>query len=279
MLKSWILILMFLSTLFSLSVNAQTTATGTSQIKAPAAVHMPSPWSLGLGLEYSENVSQVEDGPKESGMELAMTPGYKINDTFALSGAFSMIQSSTEDKKPMASNTQVILAMKGWELTPSIKTVHGTTLVLPTSQVSRETDKLQAAFGINSGIKMILHPKFEMTYRLGLTRNVHEFTINANGSANVEYRLSNSLNMKLVLTDKINIVATGVYRVGRTYQGFERTDFQFDGDINYDVLKSLSFNIGTSNAGPALKANGVDSNISVFDEKSTVWRVGVSTSI
>lgn len=270
---------MFLSTLYPLFVDAQTTAVGTVKSKTPAVSSAPSAWSLGLGLEYSENVAQVEDGPKDSGIEFAITPGYKINDTFALSGAFSMIQTSTEDKKPTASNTQTTLAMKGWELTPSIKTVHGATLVLPTSQVTRETDKLYAAFGVNSGVKMTMHPKFEMTYRLGLTRNFHEFNINANGSPNVEYRLTNSLNMKLILTDKINLVATGVYRMGRTYEGFERTDFQFDGDINLDVLESLSINIGTSNAGPALKANGVDSNISVYDEKSTVWRVGVSTSI
>lgn len=279
MLKSGSLILMFLSTLFSLSVTAQTTAAGTSKTKATSTAGTPSPWSLGLGLEYSENVSQVEDGPKESGMEMALTPGYKINETFTLSGAFSMIQMSTEDKKPTASNTQVLLAMKGWELTPSIKTVHSATLVLPTSQVSRETDKLQAAFGVTSGMKMTLHPKFETTYRLGLSRNIHEYNINANGSANVEYRLSNSLNIKLILTEKLNLVATGVYRIGRTYEGFERTDFQFDGDINYDVFESLSINVGTSNSGPALKANGVDSNISVYDEKSTVWRVGLSTSL
>lgn len=279
MLKSGNLILMFLSILFSLAAFAQNSANGTSSAKIPTAPPKPSAWSLGMGLEYSENVAQVEDGPKESGMELAITPGYKINDTFALSGAFSIIQASTEDKKPLASNTQIGLSMKGWNLNSSIQSVHGASLILPTSEVSQKTDKLLSAVGINSGLKMALHPKFEMTYRLGVTRSFHEFTINANGSANVEYRLSNSLNLKLNLTEKINVVTAGTYRIGRTYQGFERTDFTFDGDINYDAFENLSINLGTSNAGPALKANGVDSNISVYDEKSTIWRVGLSTSI
>ncbi len=279
MLESRILIIMLLSILFSLFVNAQTPPVATNTTKNSTATPNPAVWSLGLGLEYSENVAQVEDGPKESGMELAFTPGYVINDTFALSGAFSMIQMSTEDKKPMSSNTQVGLSMKGWDITKSIKTVHGATAVLPTSQTSREIDKLHSSIGISNGLKMTLHPKFELTYRLGLTRNFHEFTINANGSANVEYRLANTINMKLIATEKLNLTATGVYRLGRTYEGFQRSDFQFHGDINYDILDNLSVNLGSSNEGAALKANGVDSNISVYDEKSTVWRVGISTSI
>lgn len=279
MLKSRILILMLLSTLFSLIVNAQTTPSATNTTKKSTATPTPPAWSLGLGLEYSENVAQVEDGPKESGMELAFSPGFKVNDTFAMSGAFSLIQTSTEDKKPMSSNTQVGLSMKGWTLTNSMKSVHGATVVLPTSQTSQEVEKLHSSIAISNGLKMTLHPKLELTYLLGLSRNFHEFTINANGSANVEYRLANTLNMKLILTDKLNLAATGIYRMGRTYEGFQRSDFQFHGDINYDILDSLSVNLGTSNQGASLKANGVDSNISVYDEKSTVWRIGISTSI
>lgn len=279
MLKSLILILVLLSNLFSLFVNAQTTPTATSATKTSILNPTPADWTLGLGLEYSENIAQVEEGPKESGMELAFTPGYKINNTFTLNGEYSIIQTSTEDKKPMSSNTQAILRMKGWDLTDSIISVHSLTVVMPTSQTSREVDRLLSSFALSNGLKMTLHPKFELTYRLGLTRNFHEFTINAEGRANVEYRLANSLNAKLILTEKLNLVATGVYRLGRTYGGFQRSDFQFHGDINYDFNENLSVNLGTSNEGAALKANGVDSNISVYDEKSTVWRVGLSTSL
>lgn len=239
----------------------------------------PSGWSLDLGFEYSENVAQQEEGPKESGMELLLTPNYKINGTFSLGVKASIIQASTENKKPSLSNTQVILGMKGWALKDSMTTVHSAAAILPTSIVSREDDRLKSSISISNGLAWIATPRFIAIYKLGFSRNFHEFTINADGLANVEYRIAHSLDLKLMLTKKLYLTTIGVFRQGRTYQGFERQDFQFHGDINYDILDNLTMNVGTSNEGAAMKANGVDSNISVYDEKSTIWRFGISATL
>jgi hypothetical protein len=268
-----------LSLLMSSSASAQKTkpAAVATSTTAPAKIEQPqSAWTLGLGVEYSENAAQQEEGPKESGMELTIAPSLKINKSLSLGVKSSLIQASTEDKKPTLSNTQIGLGIKGWTLTDSISSVHSIATVLPTSIASKESDRLQSSLSITNGLAMIINPRFDLTFKLGLSRNFHEFTINADGRANVEYRLTQSLDLKLMLIQDLYLTTTGVLRQGRTYQGFERQDFQFHGDINYDFLENWTMNLGTSNVGPALKANGVDSNISVYDAKSTVWRFGIS---
>ena len=278
-----ILIAAALSILFTPEVFSQNAPkpapVATSTTISPAAKPDASAWSLGLGLEYSENVAQQEEGPKESGIELLIAPGLKINETFSAGLISSLLQASTGDKKPELSNTQLSLSMKGWAPSDAVTTLHSAATILPTSIASRETDRLKSSIGITNGLSIAVSPRFTVIYKLGLNRNFHEFTINADGRANVEYRLSNSLDLKLAITEKVSLVTTGIYRQGRTYQGFERQDFQFHGDINYDFLENLTMNVGTSNEGAAMKANGVDSNISVYDEKSTIWRFGISATL
>ena len=104
-----ILVATTLSILFTpeaFSKNAQLTPVATSKTTTPRIEAEPSAWSLGLGFEYSENVAQQESGPKESGMELLLAPGLKINETFSLAIKASIIQASTEDKKPEVSTPQ-----------------------------------------------------------------------------------------------------------------------------------------------------------------------------
>jgi hypothetical protein len=234
-------------------------------------------FSLGLGLEYSQKVAVEEVGSRESSTDLLIAPSYKINSTFTAAAKGVVSKENSGARQTTVSNTQILLAMKGFEISEGIESLHTLIGVLPTNEESQKQDRLKGAFGTTNGLKFT--SKYAtIKYLLNVSKNIHEFTVNAEGKPNIEYRIGNTLDLTIPVTEKISLSSAGVYRYGRTYKGFERTGFEINADINYDVSKELSMNLGTSNDGNALKANGVDSNISAYDENILVTRLGLSLS-
>ena len=257
----------------SLSQQQQTGSSAT-QIKK-TATEAKKDISLGLGLEYSQKTAVDEVGARENDFSVTIIPAYKINDTFAIGAKGIISKQNYGPGDTTYSNTTVSLSIKGFDLTENIKSVHSVGGALPTSKESQERDRLKGGVSISNGLSLDT-PIVKLKYLLALSRNFHEFTFNAEGSANVEYRIGHSVEGILSLTDIVSLSTTGIYRQGYTYGGKERYSFEIHGDINVDVAKGLTLNVGTSNDGSALKANGVDSNISAFNENTSVVRAGIS---
>jgi len=258
------------------SASANTVGTSTSQQSAQS-ISTPS-FSLVIGLEYSEKIAEDEKGAKESGTDLVISPAYKINHIFSSSITTVLSKSNNAAGETSVSDTQIGLGIKGFQIKESLVTLHSLSGVIPTSEKSKETDRLLGAFGISNGLRY-KNDIAQFEYKLGFSKNVHEFNINANNSPNIEYRLSNTVEVQTNLSTKFSLVGVGVYRIGRTYGGKERTSFEVHGDLLYEVSGKMSLNLGTSNVGSALKMNGVDSNITAYNDDTSVIRAGVSITL
>lgn len=231
--------------------------------------------SLDSSLEHSQRVAKDEKSKREGSLDLSLGVGYKINPTFRLSVRTYLSKPNTESQETEISNTQLGLGISGFDLNSNIRTIHSVAGVLPTSVKSREQDRLRGGVSVSNGLRY--QGSITMVqYLLGITENFHEFNVNALGSPNVQITLSNTLTMRIQLPNQFSLSAVGVYSSGRTYGNKERSSFQVHGDLNYDVTDKVTLNLGTSNAGQALKSNGVDSNISAFDEDSAVIRAGLT---
>lgn len=253
------------------------TTTGTSVVSV-SQPSLLSKFSLDSGFEYSQRVAQDERAKREESMDITLVPAFKINPSMKLSLRAVLSKGNTGSQETEVSDSILGLSIKGIELSPELRTLHSVSLVMPSSYKSREQDRLQSAIGISNGLHYA-NPFWDITYRLGYTEFFHEFNMNAAGSANVQRSLSNSLGITLKATEKFYISTLGVYRMGRTYRNKERSSFEVHGDLNYDVDSKMTLNLGTSNAGQALKANGVTSNISAYDEDKAVIRAGISISL
>ena len=161
------------------------------------------------------------------------------------------------------------------QLSENFRTIHSVAGIIPTSQDNQKVDRLLGGGAIKNGFAFD-YGKLNFKYSLTLSQNVHEFNMNAVGEPNIQYRIGHTLTFALFVTDHFYVTAEGILREGRTYGGFSRQAFGVDADLNYDVLKNLSINLGTSNEGSAFKSNGVDSNISAYNDNTSVVRAGVS---
>ncbi len=258
----------------SMSVSEQQTGSSVTEIKTDEAT-TPKSLSIGVGLEYSQKTAVDEKVARESDLSITFIPVYQINEIFSFGAKSIFIQENSGPKNSKLSNTSLTLGIKGIQLSEEVKTVHSLGGAIPTSEDSQKRDRYKGGFSVVNGLSFE-SALVKLKYALSLSRNIHEYTFNAEGTANIEYRLGHSLEGILQLTDLLSLSTVGVYRLGRTYGGFERTSFELHGDINLDVAPGLTLNVGASNDGDALKSNGVDSNISAFNPNTASVRAGVS---
>jgi hypothetical protein len=260
------------------TVNATSIApspVGTSVTAIEENLTRKSPFALNLALEMSEKIQKDEFTPKENSLTMTFEPIYKFSEIFVGSAKIAINQDNFGQHETTMSDGTIALGIKGYDFSPEFKTVHSLGTVVPVTEKSTETDRLQGTLSTSNGIAFSgLY--FNLTYKLGLVRFFHEFTQNAEGSPNLQYRISHLLDLKIPITDQFSLSTVGAYRTGWTYKGFERFGFIFDADLNYDLNKNLAIFIGTSTDGNALKSNGVDSNITVFDENTSSYRMGIS---
>lgn len=254
------------------------TQTQTSTTTVTPEDKTKSPLILELGIEYSQKIAKEEQGQRESSTDFQLAPAYKINPTFTAAGKIVFSKENSGARQSSSSNTTLTLGIKGIKINETLETLHSVGTVIPTNEDSIKRDHLKSSLAISNGLRWKTDLA-KVDYKLGLSKNFHEFTVNAEGSPNIEYRLTNSLEITVPLTDKFSVSTLGIYRLGRTYKGFERTSFEINADLIYDVLENLSINIGTSNDGNALKANGVDSNIQAYNENTSVIRAGLSLAL
>ncbi len=254
--------------------NSDFNTAQTSSVKIKDESYL-SKLSLELGLEFSETVAKDEKAKRPESMDLSLGVGYKIANRLKASVRGVLSKDNTGAGDTESSDTRVGLAARGIELSPKVTTLHSLSGVIPTSQRSKEQDRLQGAVSLSNGVHY-LGRLVDIQYRLGLNQNFHEYDFNAVGSPNIQQTISHSISTQVKITEKFYLTSLGVYRWGQTYGKKERSSYEVHGDLNYDITSKMSLNLGTSNAGQAFKANGVESNITAYDEDSAVIRVGIS---
>ncbi len=254
--------------------NSDFNSSQTSTVKVKDESYF-SKLSLESAFEFSQRVAKDEKAKRQESMDLSIGVGYKINNRLKASIKGVLSKDNTGADNTESSDTRVGLAVKGTELSPKVTTLHSLSGVVPTSQRSKEQDRLQGAVSLSNGLHY-LGSVTDIQYRLGLNQNFHEYDFNAVGSPNIQQTVSHSLSTQIKITEKFYITALGVYRWGQTYGKKERSTFEVHGDLNYDITNKMTLSFGTSNAGQAFKANGVESNITAYDEDSAVIRAGLS---
>jgi len=226
-------------------------------------------------IEYSQKIAEDQVGGREAGTDYTLGLGYRVNDLAAIKAKGILNKQDSGQKETTFSNTQIGLSIKGKKINEQLETVHALTGTLPTNKDSQQVDRLKGAIALANGLKYNgVH--VIATYLLGIAKNIHEYTVNADGTPNVEYTLTNSVELVFPLNDQFAISTSGLFKNGRTYGGYQRSAFAFSADLNYEIIKNFAVNLGTSNEGAAVKANGSDSNISAYDDKSSVYRLGLS---
>lgn len=228
-----------------------------------------------LVTEYTQAVVKEEQSEREAEWTLAFIPSYRINDLYTFSVKTALTKQLYGAEDIMASDTELNLRIKGYRFDSNWITYHSLATIVPTSVRSQETDRLNSAIILNNGIAFS-GDLFTAKYSLGVTKYFHEYSQNADGVFLPQYAIKNTLDLGVSLSDRLSLGLVGVYRIGFSYENDPRYIFEVYSDLSYKLSNQFIVNLGLSNSGNALAANGVDSNISIYAEESSFFRTGLT---
>lgn len=260
------------------STNAEgvTAATGTSVGNLSEAQSLVvSPFSLFLETEYSGNLYRENDPSREGSLGITLSPTYVVSDKLTFFALANVSQEQVNARNTTLSNTQVGASFLGFQLSEKTATLHSLTGVLPTNAELRKTDSYQGGMRLGNGIGAEAFG-ISAKYTFYVLRNFHEFNLTAEARANIQYSLQHRLEVAIPVVRRWSVDLSGSHRTGYTYRGANRFNYTFDSTLNYTAAPKWIVFVGTSTDAPALKANGTESNMKIFDEDRSYVRTGMN---
>ncbi|MGB0453763.1 MAG: hypothetical protein ACPGJV_08600 [Bacteriovoracaceae bacterium] len=146
-----------------------------------------------------------------------------------------------------------------------------TNALIPTNEDSRKGSSLVTSITTGPLLKIKTpSPKFGVSVRTQLRRNFFEFKTSQSESVNTHYSLTHRVDFSYRITDSLS-VSTLFLNSHHWNANSNRTPDTFTTvqSLNYSLDRTTSLSLGHEIADYTFKSDGVSSNISVFDRKSS----------
>lgn len=156
--------------------------------------------------------------------------------------------------------------------------------VIPMSKGSTKRDELQGslagsvAFGIIPDGIYKSDGVWSVLIGLSAGQNFYTYEENINGKVLNKYSSNQSMDISYSIAD-FSFSLSYLHRSRWTYQGNVRESFALGQEIGYSLNDNFAVNVGHSNEGAMIKANGYESNFDVIDENNSSVYMGISASM
>jgi hypothetical protein len=242
---------------------------------AKPKAEIPPIFSGFLLTSRSTSLYDFQDGSKSDGMDytfrlaakLGATSKYGVKLTAVYSDDLNNPESNDNLKDTNISLGRAPAPVGGYLLmSPSIG------VGLPTSKDSRDRQQLQAAGKL--GLATLVNPEKLMTglaimVNLVGTKNFHSYDTATDGKVNTAYSLLQNANF--VYTYKaVSLTLDFVHMNTWSYQDVMRDVFEMTQELGLAFNDNIAVAIGHTNGGSTLKADGVNSNVQVMNENTSM---------
>jgi hypothetical protein len=234
-------------------------------------------FSGNVSFAYSGNSYEENDPGASRSYGIESTLSYKLSEFWSVTSIIGGEKELVGRQEIHMSNTPIKLSYKRFVLLDVFKVENRLTATLPTNdEIARDTSYRG---GVNLGSDFKHEFKaipVDFVYGFGVTRNLHGYELDREGSPNIEYSIIHSIALVGHLGKKVNLLGAMSVKNGKTYVGAEKTTFLGKAGVEVEVTKSFSAGVEINNEGDALKADGRESNISLYNENTTVLGAGLS---
>jgi len=266
------------------TANATATNSSKSQQDSVKASQEKS-FSISGLLSRSRNLVDFKDGSRSDSLEVLVIPSFKTAiGKLSLRLAFAEDLNDSENTANGFADTIASYSLPPikW-VQPNFTTSLAFSLsgVAPTSKVSQKQTQLRGALStaVAAGISGETrdYGSFSAGLSISAGRSFHAYEEDINGAVLAQYSSNQILTAGYSIA-KFSFDFEFWNRSRWTYQNNVRQNFILSQELGYAVTPNFSVAIGHTNEGSALKANGQESNIELFDEdSSTIYgSLGVS---
>jgi hypothetical protein len=232
-----------------------------------------------LGLSSNLKTDASAEADRSTSIGLTLNKGISKNTSMSVIAGVE--QSFVAEKKTAVNNTVVQINRNGIPLTNSLKLKTGISATLPTNQDDREKATLRGGTGASLSLEQktsLFKKPATLNYGLGVLKNYHEYTRNSDLGSNLSHRIRYSATANIEATKNTSLSMSGYYQTGWTYDSALRTTFSIRETLSYMLNKNTEVSISHVNSANALEANGVDSNVSLYDENNSYVELGLSAT-
>jgi hypothetical protein len=258
------------------SSSASPESTSSMKVDVEEAKKLSERYHISLSVGGSSNMYKEDSLDREAESNVDIIPSVYLGQGFSTSGRLIVTKEETGARNTTVSNARINLNKAGPNIGRDFESRFTVAGVAPTNEESRKRDRLQGAGILATRIKGQATSILGLTYTLSAQQNSHEFTVNAEGSPLVQYTLTNALDLDIEILKDWNLGLSGYYRQGWTYQGSQRQTYGSEINLIHTVAKNWEISAGIANEGKAFKANGTESNITIYDQNTTVVQAAVT---
>lgn len=223
-------------------------------------------------LDYKSNLRERDSADYADASTLTLVPTWNLKNENSISILTEFNKDFQGEERFEVASANIIYGLKKksfeWMDLPS-----SARLILPASE------ELKDRQGLKVGVAIDVTPKlnaealgligWSLSARTRITKNFHDFETATNGQSNIEYAISERVDVGYDITEKWSLGTTIIYAISQTYKQNKQESFSWSQEIAFAVNTAATIGVGHSNEGGLLKPNG-DSNVSLFDENSSI---------
>jgi hypothetical protein len=248
-----------------------------------AQARKPSPFRVGVTIDATSNLLEPGDVEHTADTKLWLAPSYKISDPVSVSGLFIVQKDLTGLKETHLIKSSLTARHKGTRLNPYLTLSPAVTVALPLTHNAVARESLITSVAVAPRIGFDLTPAGLDTingfFDLSLSRGFHRYETQTTGRSNTQWRLTPWLVVNVGFLTDFTLQLSAVRATSWTYAGNSRGAFDLNEELSYAITSDVSVAIGHNNSGDVLAANGTDSNIGIYDERSSTVYTALSFSL
>ncbi len=270
-------------------VEPQTPAASATQTHISASIKelksevAEKKFSLDVDLSGDSNFRSANDPAYQADSYISLAASYKINSLMAISGRVGIDQKLYADQRTDLSDTSVKISFSPFNLDRSRSSTLSLSGVLPSSEVNLLQNSFEGAVGVSVDFvqkyfTLGIRENGQIKIILSALKNFHQYDRTAEFVPNISYRFREAIDIEQDLTKKLSFEILAFYQNGYTYNNDLKTFFHIDETLNYQITKKIAIYGGHSNEANALQNNGIDSNISLYDGYTSIFKAGTTIS-
>ncbi|MGE0616105.1 MAG: hypothetical protein AB7P04_10730 [Bacteriovoracia bacterium] len=224
-------------------------------------------------LQASSSLHAWDDSLHRADLSATLNPTYRFSSAYTLGAVAVIVQDLSDSRELRSQKTQIYLTRSEISLSPTLELNVTGSANIPLSRIERDNQQLITTLRIAPRL-LFTAPEswgWEVSafYDLGFARHLHEYSTTLDGKANPRYSLSHRLNAVAPIYKKLAFETNFTFTTAWTYEGAIKNQFNWDQALSLGLSEHFTASVGHTNSGSGLKANGVDSNISLYNPNSS----------
>lgn len=233
---------------------------------------------------YNSNLQERDSYQNMQSSVFFVSPRYRLNDKFMIIGSTGLQQAMADSNLNFQNRTDFTNTSIGISRNPFPVGKYGdmrltTALVLPSNQFNRENQTFNGALRGTVNYFVRTNSNFVWDVDMSALVNNHTYSIDFRGNGNVQYSVTPFQDIGFVFAKHWQFIAYQAYTSAWDYRGERRGFFTFDESLTYAKSRRWNASLGVTNAGSILKPDGQNSNVALFDTRTTTLYVQGSVNL